>query len=151
VILTDEIPDGSRDVTRSREGPSPRSHPFDLHWGDWQEAARIGVCSGDGMRWEGRLSPDKRDERDGDAAEVIGVARASRAAGAGAGGGPSGTPADPALLTALTSLAARTRELVQAVVLSDAAIAELGAAAAEIGNLAARLGARRRPGPIWSE
>ncbi len=77
------------------------------------------------------------------------VGRASRAAGAG--GGPLGTPADPALVTALISLAARTRELVEAVVLSDAAVAELGAAAAEIGNLTARLGSRRRPGPIRSE
>ncbi len=102
------------------------------------------------MRWEGhQLSPDERDERDAGAAEVIDVGGASGAAGGGAGGRlPFDTRADPALLTALTSLAGRTRELVEAVVLGDAAIAELGAAAAEIGNLAARLGARRRPGPI---
>ena len=50
-----------------------------------------------------------------------------------------GPAADPALLTALASLADRTRELVEAVVLSDVAIAELGAAAAEIGDLATRL------------
>ena len=61
-----------------------------------------------------------------------------------------GTGTDPALLAALTALAGRTRELVEAVVLSDAAIAELGAAAAEIGDLAARLGACRRP-PIRFE
>lgn len=72
-----------------------------------------------------------------------------RAASAGAGG-PPGTRADPALLTARATLAARTRELAEAVVLSEAAIAELDAAAAEIANLAARLGAPRRPGPIRS-
>ena len=89
-----------------------------------------------GMNWMG-------------AAEMNDVGRASGASGAG--GGPLGTPADPALLAALTSLAARTRELVEAVVLSDAAVAELGAAAAEIGNLAARLGVQRRSGPIRFE
>jgi uncharacterized protein (TIGR00369 family) len=81
---------------------------------------------------------------------MIDVGRASGAAGTGAGGGPFGTHPDAALLTALNSLAVRTRELVEAVVLSDAPIAELDAAAAEIGNLAARLGARRRPAPIRS-
>jgi uncharacterized protein (TIGR00369 family) len=90
------------------------------------------------------LSPDRRDEKSAGAAEETG---AGRAAGAGAGG-PPGTRADPALLTARAALAARTRELVEAVVLSEAAIAELDAAAAEIANLAARLGLRRRPGPI---
>ena len=90
------------------------------------------------------MSPDKRDEKSAGAAEETYV---GRAAGAGAGG-PSGTRADPALLTARAALAARTRELVEAVVLSEAAIAELDAAAAEIANLAARLGPRRRPGPI---
>ncbi len=97
------------------------------------------------------MSPDKRDGSDGDPAEMVPAGGARRAAGAGGGGGPSGARADPALLTALTSLAVRTRELVEAVVLSDAAIAELGAAAAEIGNLVARLGARRRPRPIRSD
>ena len=82
---------------------------------------------------------------------MIDVGRAAGATAAGAGGGPSGTHPDPALLAALTSLTVRTRELVEAVVLSDAAIAELGAAAAEIGNLAARLGTRRRPAPIRFE
>jgi len=96
------------------------------------------------------LSPDNRDERDGGTAETINVGRAGRTAGAGAGGGPFGTRTDAALLTALNSLAVRTRELVEAVVLSDAPIAELDAAAAEIGNLAARLGVRRRPAPIRS-
>ncbi len=96
------------------------------------------------------MSPDDRDEKDGGAAEMIDVGRATGATAAGAGGGPSGTHPDPALLAALTSLAVRTRELVEAVVFSDAAIAELGAAAAEIGNLAARLGTRRRR-PIRSE
>ena len=81
---------------------------------------------------------------------MIDVGRASGAAGTGAGGGPFGTHPDAALLTALNSLAVPTRELVEAVVLSDAPIAELDAAAAEIGNLAARLGARRRPAPIRS-
>ena len=98
------------------------------------------------MRWEGQLSPDKRDEKSAGAAEETDV---GRAACAGAGG-LSGTRADPALLTARAALAARTRELVEAVVLSEAAIAELDAAAAEIANLAARLGSRRRPGPIRS-
>ena len=97
------------------------------------------------------MSPDDRDEKDGGAAETINVGRAGRAAGAGAGGGPFGTHPDAALLTALTCLAGRTRELVEAVVLSDAPIAELDAAAAEIGNLAARLGAWRRPAPIRFE
>ena len=97
------------------------------------------------------MSPDNRDERDGGTAETINVGRAGRTAGAGAGGGPFGTRTDAALLTALNSLAVRTRELVEAVVLSDAPIAELDAAAAEIGNLAARLGARRRPAPIRFE
>jgi uncharacterized protein (TIGR00369 family) len=103
------------------------------------------------MRWEGRLSPDKRDESDEGAAETMDAGRASWGTGAGAGGGSSGTRTDPALLTALASLAARTRELVEAVVLGDAPVAELGAAAAEIGGLAARLGTRRRPGPIRSQ
>lgn len=44
----------------------------------------------------------------------------------------------------------RTRELVEAVLLSDVAIADLGAAAAEVGSLAARLGARQRPGLMKS-
>jgi uncharacterized protein (TIGR00369 family) len=95
------------------------------------------------VRWEGQLGPGKRDEQFAGAAEKIDAGRA-----AGAGGGPSATRADPALLTARAALAARTRELVEAVVLSETAIAELDAAAAEIANLAARLGARRRPGPI---
>jgi uncharacterized protein (TIGR00369 family) len=68
---------------------------------------------------------------------------------AGAGGGPPGSGADPALETARAFLAMRTRELIEAVVLSDGGIVELGAAAAEIGNLAERLGARR-PGPVES-
>lgn len=68
---------------------------------------------------------------------------------AGAGGGPPASGADPAVETARAFLAMRTRELVEAVVLSDVAIVELGAAAAEIGNLAERLGARR-PGPVKS-
>jgi uncharacterized protein (TIGR00369 family) len=97
------------------------------------------------MRWEGQLSLDKRDEKSAGAAEETDV---GRAAGAGAAG-PARTRADPALLTARAALAARTRELVEAVVLSEAAVAELDAAAAEIANLAARLGSRR-PGPIRS-
>ena len=89
---------------------------------------------------------------------AVGVPATAGVPAAGAGGGfdggvrgdvdaaaSFGTSADPALLAALTALAGRTRELVEAVVLSDAAIGELGAAAAEIGDLAARLGARRRP------
>ena len=99
------------------------------------------------MRWRVQLSPDKRDEKLAGAAEETDT---DRAASAAAGGGPPGTRADPALLTALAALAARTRELAEAVVLSEAAPAELDAAAAEIANLAARLGARRRPGPIRS-
>ena len=95
----------------------------------------------------GQLRPDKRDENSAGATEVTG---AGRAAGTGAGGGPSGTRADPALLVARASLAARTRELIEAVVLSEAAIAELDAVAAEIADLAARLGARRSPGPTQS-
>ena len=79
------------------------------------------------------------------------MTNAGRASGAGTGrAGPYATRTDPALLAALSSLAMRTRELVEAVVLGDAGVAELGAAAAEIGSLAARLGARRRPGPIRS-
>jgi uncharacterized protein (TIGR00369 family) len=89
------------------------------------------------------LSPDERDERDSDAAELTGAGRASGAAGDG--GGPPGPGAGPALDTARALLARRTRELVEAVVLSEAAAAELGVAAAEIGSLAARLGAQRRP------
>jgi len=69
---------------------------------------------------------------------------------AGAGGGPSGSAAGAALETARALLAGRTRELVEAVVLSDVAIGELGAVAAEIGSLAARLGAQRRPVPVTS-
>jgi uncharacterized protein (TIGR00369 family) len=99
-----------------------------------------------------RLSPDERDEMDRGAAEMMDVIRASGTVGAGgAGGGAVGSGVDPLLLTELTSLAVRTRELVEAVVLSDAAIDELGAAAAQIGDLAARLGARRRPAPIRSD
>jgi uncharacterized protein (TIGR00369 family) len=94
------------------------------------------------MHWEGQLSPDMRDEESAGTAED---AVAGHAAGAGAG--TSATRADPALLAARAALAARTRELIEAVVLSEAAIAELDAAAAEIGNLAARLGPQRRPGP----
>jgi uncharacterized protein (TIGR00369 family) len=45
----------------------------------------------------------------------------------------------------------RTRELVEAVLLSDVAIAELGAAAAEVGSLTVRLGGRQRPGLMKSE
>jgi uncharacterized protein (TIGR00369 family) len=93
-----------------------------------------------------QLSPDKRDEKLAGAAEPTDT---GRAASAGAGGGPPGR-ADPALLTARAALAARTRELAEAVVLSEAAIGELDAAAAEIANLAARLGVRRRPGPLRS-
>ena len=96
------------------------------------------------MRWEGRgLSPDKRDEGNGDPAETTGAERA--------GGGQSGSRADSALEAARISLAMRTRELVQAVLLSDVAIAELGAAAAEVGSLAARLGTRQQPGLMKSE
>jgi acyl-coenzyme A thioesterase PaaI-like protein len=90
----------------------------------------------------GQLRPDKRDENSARATEVT---DAGRAAATGAGGGPSGTRADPALPAARASLAARTRELIEAVMLSEAAIAELDAAAAEIADLAARLGARRWP------
>ncbi len=94
------------------------------------------------MRWESRLSPDKRQEKDAAARQTA----AGRVADAG--GGPSGTPGDPELLTARAFLAARTRELVEAVVLSEAAVAELRTAAAQIAALAGRLGARRRPAPI---
>src|SRR5260370_788741 len=59
-----------------------------------------------------------------------------------------GADVDPALLTALTSLAARTRELVGAVVLTDAAVAELDAVAGEIELLTARLGARPPARPL---
>lgn len=90
------------------------------------------------------MSPDTRDEQSASAAEPTDT---GRAASAGGGGGPPGR-ADPALLAARAALAARTRELAEAVVLSEAAIGELDAAAAEIANLAARLGARRRPGPL---
>ena len=93
------------------------------------------------------MSPDERDERKSDAAGLTGTARASGAAGHG--GGLSGSGAGPELQAARALLARRTRELVEAVVLSDAAIAELSAAAAEIGSLAERLGPRR-PGPIGS-
>jgi uncharacterized protein (TIGR00369 family) len=75
---------------------------------------------------------------------------ADRAGGSSGGGGPPGSGTDSALDTAHALLAGRTRELVEAVMLSDAAVAELAAAAAEIGSLAARLGARRRPGAITS-
>jgi uncharacterized protein (TIGR00369 family) len=95
------------------------------------------------MRGESRLSPDKRREKDAAARQTAAAGRV-----AGAGGGPSTTPADPALLAARASLAARTRELVEAVVLSEAAVAELRTAAAQIATLAARLGARRRATPI---
>jgi uncharacterized protein (TIGR00369 family) len=95
------------------------------------------------MRWESRLSPDKRQEKDAGARQTSAAGRV-----ADAGGGPSGTPADPELLAARVSLAARTRELVEAVVLSEAAVAELRTAAAQIATLAARLGARRRAVPI---
>ncbi|MGE5292355.1 MAG: PaaI family thioesterase [Micromonosporaceae bacterium] len=61
---------------------------------------------------------------------------------------PSG--ADPAVVAALTSLAQRTRELVEAVVLTDAGVDEMDRVAAEIGDLTGRLGARRRGGPIRS-
>jgi uncharacterized protein (TIGR00369 family) len=91
------------------------------------------------------LSPDERDERTGDAAESAGAGRASGAAGSG----PPGSGTDPAGAAARALLAKRTRELVEAVVLSDAASAELAAVAAEIGSLAERLGARRA-GPIES-
>jgi acyl-coenzyme A thioesterase PaaI-like protein len=104
------------------------------------------------MRGEGcRLNPDERDERKSDAAGVTGAGQASSAAGGGGGGGGgrSGSGADPALRAAHALLARRTRELVEAVVLSDVATGELGAVAAEIGNLAERLGARR-PGPVES-
>jgi uncharacterized protein (TIGR00369 family) len=78
---------------------------------------------------------------------MTGASRASSGRGGGSGGGgPSGSAADPALRAARGLLARRTRELVEAVVLSDVAIVELGAVAAEIGSLAERLGARR-PGP----
>jgi uncharacterized protein (TIGR00369 family) len=90
----------------------------------------------------GQLSPDRRDEEPAGAAEDTEAGQA-----AGAGGGTSAAGADPALLAARATLAARTRELIEAVVLSDAAIAELDAAAAEIGELAARLGPRRPPEP----
>ena len=115
---------------------------------DWPQADPTGPCSVvAAVRWRVQLSPDKRDEKLAGAAEETGT---GRAASAGAGGGRPGTRADPALLTARAALAARTRELAEAVVLSEAAPAELDAAAAEIANLAARLGARRRPGPIRS-
>jgi acyl-coenzyme A thioesterase PaaI-like protein len=67
---------------------------------------------------------------------------------AGANAGVFGAGADPAVLAALTALAGRTRELVEAVVLSDAAIDELDAVAAEIDELTSRLGTRRRAVPI---
>ncbi|HKB30237.1 MAG TPA: PaaI family thioesterase [Streptosporangiaceae bacterium] len=107
------------------------------------------------------MSPDERNEGHRRAAEVTDVSGAGGADGGAAGGAdggaetaPVGTGAifgadvDPALLTALTSLAARTRELVGAVVLTDAAVAELDAVAGEIELLTARLGARRRAGPL---
>jgi uncharacterized protein (TIGR00369 family) len=97
------------------------------------------------------LSPDDRDEKDESAAEVIDVGHASgdtTGGGAGAGGRLPGTRADSALSTALTSLAARTRELVEAVVLTEAAAAELRAAATEIATLATRLGTWGRPGRV---
>jgi uncharacterized protein (TIGR00369 family) len=108
------------------------------------------------------LSPDERDERDAgpvaDAGGAVAGAGGSVAGGAGRAAGDAGAAAvtfvsgaDPAVLAALTSLAGRTRELVEAVVLSDAAIAELGAVAAEIGDLTARLAARRRSAPIRAE
>jgi acyl-coenzyme A thioesterase PaaI-like protein len=95
----------------------------------------------------GQLRPEQRHENAAGATEVT---DAGRAAGTGAGDGPPGTRADPALLAARASLAATTRELIEAVVLSEAAIAELDAVAAEIADLAARLGARRWPAPIQS-
>jgi uncharacterized protein (TIGR00369 family) len=54
-------------------------------------------------------------------------------------------PDEEQLLTALTSLAAQTRELIQAVVLSEAAITEVRSAAAEIAALTVRLGPRAGP------
>lgn len=63
------------------------------------------------------MSVDKRDEKLAGAAEVTDT---GRAASAGASGGPPGTRADPALLTARAALAARTRELAEAVVISEA-------------------------------
>ena len=66
------------------------------------------------MCWEGQLSPDKPDEKSAGAAEDTDAGHA-----AGAGGGTSATRADPALLTARATLAARTPELVEAVVLSE--------------------------------
>jgi uncharacterized protein (TIGR00369 family) len=95
------------------------------------------------MRWESRLSPDKRRDKDAGARQAAAAGRV-----AGVGGGPSGTPADPELLAALASLAARTRELVEAVVLSEAAVTELRTAAAQIAALAGRLGALSRPAPM---
>lgn len=95
------------------------------------------------MRGESRLSPDKRQEKDAGARQAAAAGRV-----ADADGGPSGTPADPELPAARASLAARTRELVEAVVLSEAAATELRTAAAQIATLAARLGARRRAAPI---
>ena len=69
----------------------------------------------------------------------------------GAGADAYGTGgADPAVVAALTSLAQRTRELVEAVVLTDAEVDEIGQVAAEIRGLAGRLDARRRGGPIRS-
>jgi uncharacterized protein (TIGR00369 family) len=91
------------------------------------------------------LSPDERDEKTIGAAKLTGAGRTGDA-----GGGPSGPGAGPALEAARALLARRTRELVEAVVLSDVAIVELGAVAAEIGSLAERLGAQR-PGPIGPE
>ena len=64
------------------------------------------------------MSPDKRDEKLAGAAEETDT---DRAASAGASSGPPGTRADPALLTALAALAARTRELAEAVVLDACA------------------------------
>ena len=115
------------------------------------------------MREEGRwLSPDERDEQDagavagGAGGAVAGMGGAVAGSGGAFAGGagaaaPSVSGADPTVLAALTALAGRTRELVEAVVLSDAAIAELGAVAAEIGDLTARLAARRRSAPIRAE
>ena len=91
------------------------------------------------------MSPDERDEKTIGAAKLTGAGRTGDA-----GGGPSGPGAGPALEAARALLARRTRELVEAVVLSDVAIVELGAVAAEIGSLAERLGAQR-PGPIGPE
>lgn len=138
----DKIPDGSRGVTRL-PGTFRRDHDLTVMKG-LAGGDRTLLCSVMTRRAEGQLRPDKRDENFGGAAAVTNV---GRAAGTGAGGGPSGALADPALLAARASLAARTRELVEAVVLSEAAIEELDAMAVEIANLAKRLGARHSPGP----